>query len=166
MTLNPRAHHGAESLSAQAKRGVLPVDRPAPREKASRRSLRPMSAKAARARRKAQREAIYVYAALPEETPACWLTPFSVKERSCEGRMDHAHLIDKAVLKREGFPQLCVDERTWVWACRWHHTQFDHRFGVIVPRSALPVELEKLCEEIGLGWWLDRRYGEPVRAVA
>lgn len=108
-----------------------------------------------------KREAIYRYACVDfEGEPAtCWLKNFCTKERACEGRMDHAHLIDKAVLKREGFPELCGDERTWVPSCRWHHTQFDRRLGVIVPREALPVALVSLCEEIGLDWWLDRRYG-------
>jgi hypothetical protein len=157
MTLNPNARHGAEALSRQVKANVLPIPKPEKRER------KPKGLK--RSRRK--REAIYAYACnFDGVEAACWLKQFSTKEKACEGRMDHAHLIDKAVLKREGFAHLCGDERTWVPACRWHHTQFDRRLGVTVPREALPPELLKLVEEIGLMWWIDRRYGERREVAA
>jgi hypothetical protein len=142
---------------SDTKRGVMPIPRPAKREKAPR-GLK---------RNPRKREAIYEFACNFEGVEAaCWLKQFSTKEKACEGRMDHAHLIDKAVLKREGFSHLCGDERTWVPACRWHHTQFDRRLGVTVPREALPAELLKLVEEIGLMWWIDRRYGERREVAA
>lgn len=170
MTPHPNARHGAEALSRQVKANVLPIAKPVKREKAARglsrtKGLRPVSKKLQRARR-LERPAIYEFACNFEGVEAaCWLKQFSTKERACEGRMDHAHLIDKAVLKREGFSHLCGDERTWVPACRWHHTQFDRRLGVTVPREALPLELLKLVEEIGLMWWIDRRYGESQAVV-
>jgi hypothetical protein len=153
--VSPHLRLGNDALSAQVKADVLPVAKPEPRKR-SRRAPR----------RAADREAIYTYAFQHPDQPTCWLKQFSVKERACEGRMDRAHLVEQQTLKKEGHPELCPDPRTWVPACRWHHTQFDGHFGVQVPRSALPVELEKLCEEIGLGWYLDRRFGERVEEAA
>lgn len=40
MSLNPNARHGAEALSHQAKAGVVPVERPKPREKVTSRLSR------------------------------------------------------------------------------------------------------------------------------
>jgi hypothetical protein len=97
--------------------------------------------------------------ALPGAAVTCWLRQFSVKERACEGRMDRAHLIAQQVLRREGHPEACQDRRSWVPACRWHHSQFDNYRGVVVPREMLPAGFLELCEEIGLSWWVDRRYG-------
>lgn len=145
----------------------MPISKPEKREK-SRKGLSRSSQMERKPKRAGRnREAIYEYACNFEGVEAaCWLKQFSTKEKACEGRMDHAHLIDKAVLKREGFSHLCGDERTWVPACRWHHTQFDRRLGVVVPREALPAGLLKLVEEIGLTWWIDRRYGESRKVAA
>jgi hypothetical protein len=89
----------------------------------------------------------------------CWLSQFSTRERVCSGRMDRAHLVPQQLLRREGHAALCPDPRLWKPACRLHHGMFDGYTGVVVPRDALPVELEELCLAIGLDWYLDRRYG-------
>lgn len=100
----------------------------------------------------------------------CWLAQFG--RGDCRGPLQKAHLIAKQTLRREviGHPKpkrgwtadefaLLWDERVWVLACELHHGRFDgHR--LVVPREALPEPLEAFAVEIGLGHWLDRRYGE------
>jgi len=73
--------------------------------------------------------------------------------------MDRAHLVTRQLLRREGHADLIYDDRTWVPACRLHHSSWDNFMGVVVPRAALPAAFVALMQEIGLGWWLDRRYG-------
>jgi hypothetical protein len=90
----------------------------------------------------------------------CWLVGFG-GQLPCEGRTDRAHLIAQQTLKRLGHGDLVGDPRTWVPACRKHHTAFDD-YRLSVPREGLPEALESLCEELGLSWYLDRRYGLQV----
>ena len=89
----------------------------------------------------------------------CWLAQFSSKP--CDGPEDFAHLIDKQTLKK-GVADLSFvwDERFYRPACRFHHANFDNR-RLTVPRSAIPQSTEELARELGLTWWLDRRYGSP-----
>src|SRR5438034_9821977 len=87
----------------------------------------------------------------------CWLARFS--DKPCQGRMDPVHLISKQVLKRKFGGVFDVwDHRIVVRACRYHHGQMDN-YRLSVPREALPEALEAMCAELGVGWWLDRRYG-------
>ncbi len=103
----------------------------------------------------------------------CWLARFDEKERPCAGRTQKAHLLEKQTLKREvrshaawirGEPEWpdgmngIWDERLWIPACERHHSLFDHHM-IAVPRSALPASTEELAEQLGLGWYLDRRFG-------
>lgn len=89
----------------------------------------------------------------------CWLREFAPhRVRECRGRMDPAHLIDRHRLKLEGREDLIPDGRTWVRACRRHHTLFDS-YAFPVPRTALPEPFLALMAELGLDWWVDRRYG-------
>jgi hypothetical protein len=94
----------------------------------------------------------------------CWLRAFS--DKPCAGRMDRAHLIERQRLKKEGLGEHVLDEATWRPACRLHHFSFDAFRGVVVPRLALPVETERFAERHGLGWYLDRRFGEPQDVAA
>lgn len=63
---------------------------------------------------------------------------------------------------------LLNDRRVWVWGCggamglSGHHGQVDG-LSLRVSRYSLPQALEEYAEELGLGWWLDRRYG-PLSA--
>lgn len=113
---------------------------------------------------KRSRPTIYRYATydFEGESAECWLRQFS--ELPCAGPLEHAHLVEKQRLRKEGHADLIPDPRTWRPACRKHHTALDHFRGLVVPREAIPGELEKLCDEIGLTWALDKRFGE--RSVA
>jgi len=59
---------------------------------------------------------------------------------------------------------LMVDPRSYVWACggamgnSGHHGAFDS-YQLVVLRQHIPQETEQYCAELGLGWYLDRRYG-------
>lgn len=113
------------------------------------------------------REAIYTYACFDfeGELAECWLAQFDPKSQPCAGRMERAHLVEKQRLRKEGYAELIPDPRTWRPACRLHHTMLDHFRGLVVPREALPPELETLCERIGLDWYLERKYGEKAVAA-
>lgn len=58
------------------------------------------------------------------------------------------------------------DERAWRWACggpmgnAGHHGMLDTARTLRIPRHAIPAETEEFAVEHGLGWWLDREYGE------
>lgn len=60
----------------------------------------------------------------------------------------------------------CRDSRSWVWGCggpmgiSGHHGQLDAERTLRVPRYRLPEGLEAFAVELGLGFWLDREYGE------
>lgn len=95
----------------------------------------------------------------------CWLQQFSDKP-TCAGRMDRAHLVTRQLLRREGHDALIPDERTWMPACRFHHGQFDNYRGVVIPRERLPEAFLSLMDDLGLLWWVDRRYGRENAADA
>lgn len=78
--------------------------------------------------------------------------------------MDRAHLVPKQRIKREfrylpasDLHLLVWDDRVWVWACRFHHAQFDnYRFRLT--REQLPGAVEQWAAEHGLVWSLMRDY--------
>lgn len=108
--------------------------------------------------------------ALSARSPDCWLAQFS--SVPCEGRLRAVHLVPKQKLRQVGADPW--DERAYVPACggytglEGHHGQFDStphdRTRLVVPREALPGPVEALCAEVGLGWWLDEKYGLRVPA--
>jgi hypothetical protein len=63
------------------------------------------------------------------------------------------------------------DERAWVWMCGGptgiggHHGRLDYSRRLRIPRHRIPPETEEFAAELGLGWWLDRTYGERTEAV-
>jgi hypothetical protein len=96
----------------------------------------------------------------------CFLARFS--RVPCSGRLVKAHLIPRQVLKREvgkGWSRYVKDERSFVPACgglvglSGHHGALDH-YALRIPRAAIPAGTEELAAELGLTWWLDRRYGQ------
>lgn len=95
----------------------------------------------------------------------CWLA--GRDGRSCDGRIDPAHLIPKQTLKRE----LRTKDRGVIWdrrvirpICRFHHGQLDNRALRLV-RAEIPQETEEFAAEHGIGWWLDRTYGQRPGAA-
>ncbi len=86
----------------------------------------------------------------------CWLAQID-RTRACDGPIDQAHLIPKQLLKREGVADIW-DHRLTVPACRLHHANWDnHCFRV--PRESLPERFLTAVDELGLSWWVDRRFG-------
>lgn len=176
------------TTSKQAKSGVLPVDRPAPKEKAPSRLKRTTPLKPSRRKRGRRagrnREAIYRYACdVPGEVAACWLAQHS--SEPCGGRMTKAHLISKQAIRKEiwnpalaepnldGFPSclrhLQDDPRCWVPTCWSHHQALDIARTLRISREQLPAAVEEYAAQYGVVRLLEREYGylpEPVRAVA
>jgi hypothetical protein len=102
----------------------------------------------------------------------------------CDGRLVRAHLIPAQLLKRETNAavraramtqatqdMLVWDPRAWVWMCGGptgiggHHGRLDYSRRLRIPRHRIPPETEEFAAELGLGWWLDRTYGERTEAV-
>lgn len=90
----------------------------------------------------------------------CFLARFS--DKPCEGRLVRAHLIDAQRLRRMGHDPL--DPRAWVPACggygygnEAHHAALDDR-RLQIPYESLPEGVLSLADELGLGYWLERRY--------
>lgn len=120
--------------------------------------------------------------------PACFLAPFA--RTSCDGRLVKAHLIPKRHLKAiwaevhhgrnhnvhnaiydfvrtfKDAQAFLWDERSWRWACGGpmgnggHHHDLDFARTIRLPRSAIPEDVEQFASLAGLGWWIDREYGE------
>ena len=71
---------------------------------------------------------------------------------------------------RRTLRELQEDERAWVWGCgglvgiSGHHGRLDtaphERTRLRIPRLLLPPEVEEYAAELGLGYWLDKTYGE------
>jgi hypothetical protein len=104
----------------------------------------------------------------PSSARSCWLAGLS--DEPCDGRLVRVHLIPQQVIKREVRRSAALDPRTWVWACggavgvSGHHGMLDYARTLRVPRHRLPAALEDFAEETGLGWWLDREYGQTSPA--
>jgi len=130
------------TTSDQAKAHVLPVPKP---EREGKR----------------ERETLYVFGALPEEIPACWLAQFAPGV-SCSGRMERAHLIREQVIRREVSRSKLILWAPAVWrpACKRHHLALDQTKTLRIPRSAIPAETELWAATNGLTYWLDKTYGE------
>jgi hypothetical protein len=107
----------------------------------------------------------------------CWacVTIAAHEEKKCRFRsmeLDAHHVLPKQLLKRE-FPRrhvredgsvrtlddLLMDPRNGLLLARYHHDALEARM-LVVPRSRLPVRVEEFAGELGLGWYLDRTFGE------
>lgn len=99
---------------------------------------------------------------------SCYLAQFT--DSPCDGRLVHAHLLPRALLKREFravHRRLAADPRSWVWACggggfgnTGHHGALDSQGinPIRVPYSELPSGLIDLASELDLLWWVERTY--------
>jgi hypothetical protein len=133
------------SSSSTAKSGILPIPKP---ERPS------------KGRRERERPALYTYGFLPGEKPECWLKRFA-PDVPCYGRMQWCHLIREQTIRKEVSRAEAIlwDPRVLKPGCYRHHTMLD-TLKLIVPRSALPVEVEQFAAEHKIDWWLTKRYGE------
>lgn len=67
--------------------------------------------------------------------------------------------------------ELHDDERSWVPCCGGpmgpggHHGMLDQSRKLRIARADLPVAVERFAAELGLGWWLDREYGQRAAAA-
>lgn len=77
----------------------------------------------------------------------------------------------RANYRTRSLRELHDDERSWVPCCggpqgnAGHHGMLDQSRRLRIPRAALPAAVEEFAAELGLGWWLDREYGEVVAAA-
>lgn len=108
----------------------------------------------------------HVYADPPR---FCYLKLYGYMERGdpmppCDGRLVRVHLLPQQTIKRAGGNPW--DKRAWVYGCggivgnEGHHGMLDHSKKLRLPRVAIPDRTEALAAELGLGWWLDKHYGE------
>ena len=112
--------------------------------------------------------------------PKCWLAEHGRFENGpmppCEGRLVKVHLLKQEVIKRELSAEvaklLLWDPRVWVWGCggpmgiSGHHGAFDTSKRLRIPRSAISADLEELCKQHDLVWWIDFTYRRRARPGA
>jgi hypothetical protein len=76
------------------------------------------------------------------------------------GWVDAHHIIEKQQLRKRGLDQHVWDTRNRLWAgsdcCHTAHTSRVRP----IPRAFVPYEAEVFADELGLGWLLDKTYGE------
>jgi hypothetical protein len=46
-----------------------------------------------------------------------------------------------------------------------HHGLLDTSRKLKIPRERLPAGVEEMAAELDLAWWLDREYGESMKAL-
>lgn len=108
-----------------------------------------------------------------DDKPACWLASFDPYERPCttDRRWQAFHFFGKQEIRThpplfgltpEEFMYLEWDPRNAGPGCLVHHVAFDHQDGrakaLIVPRSALPGDVEDFVDERGLESLAQRRF--------
>lgn len=101
---------------------------------------------------------------------ACHLRALALTDPGpCSGRLVKCHLIPQQLLRREHpdtWRQHATNPASWVWGCGGpmgnggHHGQLDQARTLRIPRRNLPPSTEALAVHLGLGWWLDREYGQ------
>lgn len=107
------------------------------------------------------------------DEPACWLAPFDPYERPCSNdrKWEAFHFFGKQEIRThpplfgltpEDFMYLEYDPRNGGPGCKVHHVAFDHQDGrakaLIVPRLALPADVEEFVDERGLESLAQRRF--------
>lgn len=72
---------------------------------------------------------------------------------------------DRYQLPYRSLRDLCADPRSWVPCCGGpmgnsaHHGQLDVARTLRIDWTSLPFDLIVFADELGLGWWLEREYG-------
>lgn len=77
----------------------------------------------------------------------------------CEPPVQACHLIPKQALRRRGLYEAVWDTRNGLGACYKAHRRSDgalERF----PAHCISAEARAFADELGLGWMLDKLYGE------
>jgi hypothetical protein len=105
--------------------------------------------------------------------PACWLASFDPYKRPCSNdrRWQAFHFFGKQEIRThpplfgltpEEFVELEWDARNGGPGCVVHHVAFDHGDGrveaLVVPRLALPDDVEDFAQERGLQSLAERRF--------
>lgn len=107
------------------------------------------------------------------DEPACWLASFDPYERPCSNdrKWEAFHFFGKQEIRNHPplfgltpleFVELEWDPRNGGPGCKVHHVAFDHQDGrakaLIVPRLALPGDVEEFVDERGLESLAQRRF--------
>lgn len=110
------------------------------------------------------------------DAPACWLALFDPYERPCSNdrKWEAFHYFGKQEIRTcpalfgltpEEFVELEWDPRNGGPGCKVHHVAFDHQDGrpkaLVVPRLALPEDVEEFVDERGLQSLAERRFPGP-----
>jgi hypothetical protein len=90
--------------------------------------------------------------------------------RWVDARGEFAYDDDKG-LRMRSLRELCDDENAWIPCCggpmgvSGHHGMLDTSRKLRIPREKVPVKVEAFAEALGLGWYIDRTYGERASAA-
>lgn len=108
-----------------------------------------------------------------DERPACWLATFDPYKRPCDNsrKWQAFHFFGKQEIRNhpplfgltpEQFVELEWDPRNAGPGCVTHHYSFDNSDGrpraLVVPRAALPADVEEFALERGLQLLAERRF--------
>ena len=100
---------------------------------------------------------------------SCFLAPHDDRETPCYGRFEAFHFLGRQEvrnspalygLEREFVELIEWDPRNAGLGCEGHHRRYDSHAtpGLIVPRLALPDDVEEFVEERGLESLAERRF--------
>jgi hypothetical protein len=103
--------------------------------------------------------------------PACWLASFDPEKRLCKGKWEAFHFLGKQEMRNcpelygledpEAMMLIEYDPRNGGPGCIEHHRPFDSFTGgerLVVPRLALPEDVEEFIDERGLPNLAERRF--------
>lgn len=85
--------------------------------------------------------------------------------------VDAREVVGASDLRFLSLRELCDDDSTWVPCCggpmgvSGHHGMLDTSRKLRIPREKVPVKVEAFAEALGLGWYIDREYGERASAA-
>lgn len=107
------------------------------------------------------------------EQPACWLAPFDPLKRLCKGKWEAFHFLGRQEIRNYP-PYFGLDPEVIMLAewdprlggpgCVEHHRRYDRHAdagpgsSLVVPRLALPSDVEECIQERGLEILAERRF--------
>lgn len=109
-----------------------------------------------------------------DQRPVCWLAPFDPLKRPCKGRWEAFHFFGKQEVRNspalygledpEQMMLIEYDDRNAGPGCVEHHRRLDKQAdagpetGIVVPRLALPWDVEEFIAEYGFEILAESRF--------
>lgn len=81
----------------------------------------------------------------------------------CEGDLQAHHVVTQQHLRKHGLTRYAWDRRIGMTVCELGHRRH-HASVQRIPFDVIPLEVVRFVNEIGLGWYFERHYGEAAAA--